>query len=65
MKDSLRGINVSPVATHIETKNGIVYLSGEVDNSAQIHNAIKIAKTVEGVKTVKSSLHVKNRHSNE
>lgn len=60
MKDSLRGVHLSPLSTHIETKNGIVYLSGQVNNQAEINNAIKIAKSVEGVKAVRSSLRVKN-----
>lgn len=45
--------------THVETKNGIVYLRGSVDNSRQIHQAIKIAKSVKGVKKVISFLKTK------
>lgn len=43
----------------VETTNGVVYLSGMVDNQAQINNIISIANSVDGVKSVKSDLKVK------
>jgi hyperosmotically inducible protein len=58
MKASVAGPDVSFVNTHVETKNGVVYLSGTLDNTQQINNAIKIAKSIDGVKDVKSSLTV-------
>jgi len=41
---------------HIETKNGIVYLTGKVDNNEEKGNAEKLAKIVKGVKKVESKL---------
>jgi len=43
------------VATH----NGVVQLSGFVDNEAQKSAATKVAQSVKGVKSVKNDLHVK------
>ncbi|MEH2920587.1 molecular chaperone OsmY [Samsonia erythrinae] len=43
----------------VETQDGVVQLSGEVDNKAQSDRAESIAKGVEGVKSVKNSLTVK------
>jgi hyperosmotically inducible periplasmic protein len=43
------------VATH----NGVVQLSGFVDNEAQKTAAGKVAQSVKGVKSVKNDLHVK------
>ncbi|HEX2549764.1 MAG TPA: BON domain-containing protein [Gammaproteobacteria bacterium] len=36
--------DVASINTSIETKDGIVYLSGHVDNKTQINNAIEIIK---------------------
>ena len=44
---------------NVETTNGVVYLSGTVENKAQINNIIEIANRVDGVKSVKSVLKVK------
>jgi len=38
----------------VETKDGVVTLSGTVDNNAQIDTAINLAKKISGVKDVKS-----------
>ncbi|MCV9880188.1 molecular chaperone OsmY [Brenneria izbisi] len=43
----------------VETQEGVVLLSGEVDNQAQSARAESIAKSVDGVKSVKNSLTVK------
>ena len=43
----------------VETHNGVVQLSGFVDNQAQKDAASKVAQSVKGVKSVKNSLHVK------
>ncbi len=40
----------------VETKEGVVYLSGTVDNRALAKNAVRIAKSVEGVKRVVSTI---------
>lgn len=44
----------------VETKEGIVYLTGEVDNATQRNNILAIAKSVKGVKGIKQSLKVKD-----
>ncbi|MGQ0443035.1 MAG: BON domain-containing protein, partial [Methylophilaceae bacterium] len=43
----------------VETKDGIVVLSGFVDNAASKLRAEQIAASVSGVKSVKSALVVK------
>ncbi|PWC13255.1 molecular chaperone OsmY [Brenneria roseae subsp. americana] len=43
----------------VETQDGVVLLSGDVDNQAQSARAESIAKSVDGVKSVKNSLTVK------
>lgn len=45
----------------VETFDGIVQLSGFVDNSEQIVRAEELAKGVEGVKSVKNNLIVRSR----
>lgn len=44
----------------VETHEGVVQLSGEVDNQAQAARAESIAKAVDGVKSVKNDLTVKS-----
>ena len=44
----------------VETIDGVVHLSGAVDNATEIKNAIKLAKSVKGVKQVESRLTVKS-----
>ncbi|MDX5628440.1 MULTISPECIES: molecular chaperone OsmY [unclassified Brenneria] len=44
----------------VETHEGVVQLSGEVDNQAQVARAESIAKAVDGVKSVKNDLTVKS-----
>ena len=42
--------DVAPINTSVETKDGVVYLTGVVNNQAQIDNAISIIKnSVPGV----------------
>lgn len=43
----------------VETKNGIVYLTGKVDTTIQKDNAAAIIKRVKGVKRVESTVTVK------
>ncbi|PWC17153.1 molecular chaperone OsmY [Brenneria roseae subsp. roseae] len=43
----------------VETQDGVVLLSGDVDNQAQSARAESIAKSIDGVKSVKNSLTVK------
>jgi hypothetical protein len=44
---------------HVDTSNGVVQLSGTVDNKEQISKAESLAKNVEGVKSVDNKLNVK------
>ncbi len=60
IKTNIQGIDVSSLNTHVETKDGVIYLSGAVNNQLQIANAVKIAKSVDGANKVKSSLKLKN-----
>ena len=39
-------------------KNGIVWISGTVDNQTEADQAVTIARNTEGVKSVKSNLKV-------
>lgn len=56
LKDSA----MSAFAVSVETHNGIVLLSGFVDNESQARRAAEIASRVEGVVEVKNSLTVKS-----
>ncbi len=58
VKNSLVGTeNLSEAwSIHVETKDGVVYLTGKVKNSSQIKQAIQTAKSVKDVKSVKSGL---------
>lgn len=49
----------------IETKNGIVYISGSVENEKQKDNIITIAKNIDGVKSVNSTLTVMPMKDND
>jgi len=40
----------------VETKNGVVYLTGTVDTSTQKTNIENLVKTIKGVKSVNSTL---------
>ena len=43
----------------VETTDGVVQLSGNVENKAQAERAESIAKAVDGVKSVKNDLSIK------
>jgi len=51
--------DISVMGVSVETTNGIVYLTGTVENQAEADNAVKYAKLVNGVKKVESKLVVK------
>lgn len=55
-KHVFQGANVPLADIHVETTNGVVYLSGTVKSESQIKNATRLAKSVEGVKKVESRL---------
>lgn len=44
----------------VETTNGVVQLSGDVQSNAQLERAESVAKAVDGVKSVKNDLKVKS-----
>lgn len=57
LKDDIaRGLSVN-----VETRKGMVQLSGWVDNEAQIAHAEQLARSVDGVTTVKNALQVTKR----
>jgi len=58
-KSTLSKEDVKFMNVNVETTNGVVYLSGEVNNQEQIDNIISVAQSVDGVKSVKSDLKVK------
>lgn len=47
----------------VETRNGVVYLSGNANNTAQAQNAAKLAQSISGVTRVESSIKVLNEGS--
>lgn len=51
-----KSIDVSGVS--VETRDGIVYLSGTADTEDQINTAISLAKKIKGVKDVQSTVKV-------
>jgi hyperosmotically inducible protein len=53
-KDDLKSLHI-----HVDTKNGVVTLTGTVPSSEQGEMAVDTAKSVEDVQDVKNSLQVK------
>jgi osmotically-inducible protein OsmY len=47
----------APAALHIQTINGVVYLSGAVDTEFEVRNAEAIARQVANVKDVENNLY--------
>lgn len=60
IKAKLFGEKVAPMSIHVETKNGIVYLTGNAKSQMQIDNAIGLAKNVKNVKSVESKVMLEN-----
>ncbi len=58
LKDKVMGKNVQVWPVSVETKNGVVYLKGDVDSDAQKENILKSVKAVAGVKSVESDIKV-------
>lgn len=52
--------NVPVVAIHVDTKNGVVHLTGKADNQEQRSKAITLAQSVKGVKKVDSKITLNN-----
>lgn len=55
--------DVAVMSISVETKDGIVFLTGTVDTQEQAENAVKIAKSVSDVKKVESSIKVAEKVS--
>jgi len=51
--------DVSPMSISVETKDGVVYLTGTTDTQEKAANAVKIAESISGVKRVESKVEVK------
>ncbi|TAK78510.1 MAG: BON domain-containing protein, partial [Gammaproteobacteria bacterium] len=49
--------DIAALNLSVETKNGVVYLTGIVDNQEQLQNALRLIRSVKGVKKVE--YHVK------
>lgn len=60
IKAKLFGEKIAPMSIHVETKDGIVYLSGNAKSQNQIDNAIGLAKKVKNVKEVQSKVTLEN-----
>jgi|GEM_PF-969317 len=58
IRESLMKAKDEASSIHVETQNGVVYLSGTVDNGAAVQNAIKWTQSVSGVKRVESTIKV-------
>lgn len=50
--------SVPVTAVNVETKDGIVYLSGNVERHTQLNTAVSLAKSVDGVNKVVSTLKI-------
>jgi hyperosmotically inducible protein len=55
--------DISVMEVKVTTTNGVVYLTGIVDNQAEADNAVKLAKSIKGVKSVDSKLEMKSKKS--
>lgn len=51
--------NLSALDINVDTSNGVVTLSGDVDNEAQVDLAEKVVEDIDGVKSVHNKLQVK------
>ena len=56
----VKGSGARFLPIHVETKDGVVYLSGQLASTAQIKNALQLANSVDGVKSVKNGLTISN-----
>jgi osmotically-inducible protein OsmY len=50
----------APAALHIQTFNGVVYLSGAVDTEFEVRNAESLARQVANVKDVVNNLYARS-----
>lgn len=60
LKEKLFGdADVSAFTISVETKGGVVHLTGTADNQVQADNAVKLAKSIEGVSSVVNDVKIK------
>lgn len=59
IREKLYGDNGVADGIMVDTKDSVVYLTGEANSQAQADNAVTIAKSVNGVKSVDSKITVK------
>lgn len=52
IREDLMGKDVPSWSVHVETKNGMVFLSGTVSSQDQKQNILKVVKSIKGVTTV-------------
>jgi hyperosmotically inducible protein len=50
--------DVSPMTLSVETKNGVVYLTGSAESKHQVSRAVALAKTIKGVKAVRANVNI-------
>jgi hyperosmotically inducible periplasmic protein len=63
--DLLVHANVSATATHVDVHDGVVFLTGTVDNRAQKDLTEAYVKDIEGVRSVKNDLVVREGDQND
>lgn len=60
LRDKLFGDKpISVTSIHVETKDGVVYLTGTVENETVANDAVALAKAVKDVKDVNSKITIK------
>ncbi len=53
--------DIAAMKVQIETKNGVVYLTGTVENAKEMKNAARIARKTSGVKDILNNLKIANQ----
>jgi len=51
--------DVAAMTIHVETTNGVVYLTGTAENQAEARNAVRIARSVQGVVDVEPRISIR------
>lgn len=60
LKSDLLGKDIPTWSVHVETKDGIVYLSGEIPTLEEKQNILEVVKSVKGITDIKDALVVTN-----
>ena len=62
LREKLFGDSNTPVMNiHVETNNGVVYLTGKANTQKQINTAISLANSIDGVKKVENRIKLTHR----